>query len=325
MNKEIKVSIIIATYGAESWIERCAHSLFSQTMHEGLEYIFVDDFSNDKSIEVMCRVLEEYPFRKDQVQIVKHDKNLGVAAARITGMKSASGEYLIHCDPDDWIEPNMYENMYNLAKEKNADIVMCNFLIENEMGVVSKRIIPQYRTPQEYIEKYASVGEDLAYLFNKLVKRDIIVNNNLYPPQGINLGEDANITLKVFYYANNVVLNNNYYYHYCIINAQSLSKKKDNLANVDMLKRNTDDIVSFLKGKGIKKYRTTANFFKYITKLKLLIAQPSNIDYFYNTYKDCRRDIFKFKCRPIKVRIIHACMLYSKFFLKHYLKHKNII
>lgn len=76
-----KVSIIIPVYNAEAYIERCAASLFGQTLNE-LEYIFVDDCSSDSSIEVMKNTLALYPERYEQVRIIRHDKNQGVSQAR---------------------------------------------------------------------------------------------------------------------------------------------------------------------------------------------------------------------------------------------------
>ena len=121
-----KVSVIIPVYKAEPYIERCARSLFEQTLDD-LEFIFVDDCSPDRSIEVMERLLDEYPTRKSQVKVIHHEANQGVSAARQHGVDAATGEYIIHCDPDDWVELNMYEEMYSAAKAKDADIVICDF------------------------------------------------------------------------------------------------------------------------------------------------------------------------------------------------------
>ena len=103
-----KVSIIIPVYGVEKYIERCARSLFEQTLDD-IEYLFIDDCTPDKSVEILKRVLEEYPHRKSQVVIHRMEQNSGQAKVREWGMQNATGEYVIHCDSDDWVDIHMYE------------------------------------------------------------------------------------------------------------------------------------------------------------------------------------------------------------------------
>lgn len=121
-----KVSIIIPVYNAEAYIERCVKTLFGQTLND-LEYIFIDDCSPDRSIAVMEEVLSRYPERQAQVKIIRHAENKGVSQSRQDGLDAATGEYLIHCDPDDWVEFDMYESLYNEAVKTNADMVICDF------------------------------------------------------------------------------------------------------------------------------------------------------------------------------------------------------
>ena len=119
-----KVSVIIPVYGVERYIERCARSLFEQTLDD-MEYIFVDDCSKDNSICVLENVIAQYPLRKEQIRIIHHEHNKGVSHARETGVGLATGEYIAHCDSDDWVEPEMYEAMYNYAKQNGCDYVKC--------------------------------------------------------------------------------------------------------------------------------------------------------------------------------------------------------
>ena len=78
----ICISVIVPIYGVEQYIERCARSLFEQTMNEGIEYIFVDDCTKDNSIYILNRVLEDYPERRHQVTLLRHDVNKGLPQAR---------------------------------------------------------------------------------------------------------------------------------------------------------------------------------------------------------------------------------------------------
>lgn len=312
-----KVSVIIATYKAEPWIERCARSLFGQTL-DNIEFIFVDDCSPDKSINVMRRVLEEYPNRKTQVRVIRHKVNQGVAAARKTGMRASKGEYIIHCDPDDWVELNMYETMYNQAKATNSDIVMCNFLLHYASGATKKQTLTYYATPQECVEGYCRKGGYYYSSCGKIVRRELIEKYGIYPLEGVNLGEDANMSIKQLHYARTIAFCDGYFYHYQVGNPKSLSRNIETWANFEMGKRNTDDLVSFLMAEDPKRYRATANFLKFCTKMKILRANQHDVDLFYETYKECRKDIFKFTLEPLRARIIHAGMLYSKVFLRIY-------
>lgn len=98
-----KVSIIIPIYGVELFIERCAISLFEQTLDD-IEYIFVDDCTMDKSVQILQGIIAKYPQRKDNVFIIRHERNKGLASARKTGLKFVHGEYVAHCDSDDWLK-----------------------------------------------------------------------------------------------------------------------------------------------------------------------------------------------------------------------------
>ena len=106
-----KVSVIVPIYNVEKYIERCLRSLFEQTLDD-IEYIFVNDCTPDNSMIILEKILKEYPHRIKQVKIINHEQNQGQAGARTSGMKAMTGEYMIHCDPDDWVELDMYEIMF---------------------------------------------------------------------------------------------------------------------------------------------------------------------------------------------------------------------
>ena len=118
------VSVIVPIFNVEKYIERCARRLMGQALRD-LEYIFVDDCTPDKSVEILERVLDEYPERRSQVKIIHNEVNRGSAFTRRVGIEHATGDYIIHCDSDDYPEPDMYGKMYAKASEENLDIVIC--------------------------------------------------------------------------------------------------------------------------------------------------------------------------------------------------------
>ena len=121
-----KVSVIIAVYNVAPYVEKCARSLFGQTVDD-MEFIFVDDCSPDNSIQIIQKVLEEYSTRKGQVRFLKNEKNLGQAGARARGMKVSSGDYIIHCDADDWVDPDWLLALYQQIEREKADMAICDY------------------------------------------------------------------------------------------------------------------------------------------------------------------------------------------------------
>lgn len=89
-------------------------------------------------MEILQRVLTDYPERLENIRIIHHTQNSGSAAVRNTGLQIAQGEYIIHCDSDDWVEPDMYKAMYAKAKETDADIVVTDFIMNAQTTLLFK-------------------------------------------------------------------------------------------------------------------------------------------------------------------------------------------
>ena len=115
-----KVSVIIPVYNCEAFLPQCIDSLCAQTLSE-IEMIFVCDASPDHSLSIL-RQAEKADSR---IRVIAFEENRGVSAARNAGLDAASGEFVIFCDSDDWVEPPMYEQLYGMAKEHEADIAFC--------------------------------------------------------------------------------------------------------------------------------------------------------------------------------------------------------
>ena len=123
MKNSIKISVCIPVYGVEKYIERCARSLFEQTLLEDVEFIFVNDCTPDNSINILRSILTEYPHRISQTHIIEHAVNKGLSAARNSAVEAAKGKYVYHIDSDDFIEPQTLEALLQTAEMQNADIV----------------------------------------------------------------------------------------------------------------------------------------------------------------------------------------------------------
>lgn len=214
-----KVSVIIAVYGAEKYIERCARSLFEQTLND-IEYIFVDDCSPDKSIEILISVLDDYPHRKKQVRIIRNHSNLGVGGTRTVGMKAATGDYLIHCDPDDWVEHNMYELLYNKAIEDKSDIVVCDFFHE----FPNQKIIEHFEpiTPPILCINLSIKTKYWWSLWNRLVSRFVVDKYKVFPIPDLKYLEDVNLSVRLYCFANTISYISVPLYHYIRENENSI-------------------------------------------------------------------------------------------------------
>ena len=115
------VSILVPIYKVEKYIERCARSLFEQT-YPNLEFLFVDDASPDKSIEILQKVIAQYPKWKGRITIIYHNKNRGLAVARNALVDNCRGEFLFHVDSDDWIAEDAVEKILKCWKKRQMQI-----------------------------------------------------------------------------------------------------------------------------------------------------------------------------------------------------------
>lgn len=213
-----KVSVIVPIYNVEEYIDRCAKSLFEQTLDD-IEFVFVDDCSPDNSINKLKELIPLYPNRKEEVKIVRHSENRGLAIARRTGIENASGDYIIHCDSDDWMDRNMYADMYNEAISKQADIVICGYLITD--GITFRPYVSCRSTQNMKLIENCLLQKESAALWSKMVKRKLYQNKLAFPQYS--MGEDITLCLQLFFYAHKIVFLPKPYYFY-FVNPKSITQ-----------------------------------------------------------------------------------------------------
>ena len=177
-------------YNAESFLRRALDSLCAQTLQEW-ELICVDDGSTDAS----GRIIEEYASCDNRIRVI-HQSNSGVAMARQAGVDAALGEYIIHADSDDWVDPTMLEELYRKAKEEDADVVLCDYYVNDQNG---QRLIKQQ--PTQLTSK--QVLHDLFHrlhggLWNKLIRRNKFLEHDIKFPAGINYCEDRFVIMSLY-------------------------------------------------------------------------------------------------------------------------------
>lgn len=260
-----KVSIIIPVYGVEKYIERCARSLFEQTLDD-IEYLFIDDCTQDKSVEILKRVLEEYPHRKSQVVIHRMEQNSGQAKVREWGMRNATGEYLIHCDSDDWVDMDMYRIMYEEAKRTDADIVMCGYKATDGVKVF-KECYHQQTNKAKLLSSLLILHESWS-VWNKMCKRSLYDSDIVYPT--LAMGEDMVLTTQMVLNAQRIAVVNKALYNY-FYNPNSITKVQSESSRYKHWKdsaENAKTVIAIFKKKGLEhKYANELLYLKFLQKI----------------------------------------------------------
>ncbi len=170
----VKVSVIVPVYNVEKYLKRCLDSLVNQTLSD-IEIICVNDGSTDGS----AQILEEYTQKDNRIRIVEQI-NSGVSEARNVGVRQAVGEFIGYVDPDDFIEPDFYEKLYNSAKDNNCDIACASVIRENEK---KKKVLIKY--DKQSVAKTVKEKFELAhlpehcYIWNKIYNREKLLNSGI--------------------------------------------------------------------------------------------------------------------------------------------------
>ena len=202
-----KVSVIVPVYKAEKYLRKCVDSILAQTFRD-FEVILVDDGSPDKS----GAICDEYA-RKDPRVRVFHKENGGVSSARQCGLDNARGEYTIHADPDDWVEPNMLEELYAKAKAEDADMVICDFYVNDNRG---QRYVRQRPSALDHETVLRELFQQLhGSCWNKLVRRACYREYNVSFPLEFSFCEDLYTnTALLKHYKMRVSYVSQAFYHY---------------------------------------------------------------------------------------------------------------
>ena len=290
MNNKELISVIVPIYNAEMFLDKCISSILKQT-YTNLEVILVDDGSKDSSL-LMC---ENYKKKDSRIKLI-HQDNMGLSAARNVGLDNMSGDYCVFVDADDEILETMIEELYNLLKEYDADISVCNYLniYEGEDYVLkqpSTTKIDVYEDNSKYSQMFERYVVTVVQ-WNKLFKKYIF--DDLRFPVG-RYHEDEFVIHHELYRANRVVYTNRilylYYRHKESITLNgSMRKRYDAISGID-------DSVRFYTRHRMKTYRKKAiNRLLYIIDDALGSKQFNDYDEYYQKIKDIEKRFLFLKC-----------------------------
>lgn len=292
-----KVSILIPIYKTSDYIEKCAESLFNQTFKD-IEYIFVNDATPDDSIEKLLKVIGKYKEREKQIKIIHHSSNRGLAVARNTALDASTGSFIAVVDSDDFIEPRMIEDLFSKAISENADIVVCDFIMEYP-GEIKRSRDYISENKEENIKNIIQHELISSSLVNKLVSRNLYLRQDCRVPENLNYCEDWHVMTRLFYFATKIVKVDQAYYHYVKYNLNSITKgiNKNHFKNIITFWSQLD---SFLKvNNEFEKYKIIMELPKVQSKVHLIIDTHSYLlrkeyaDIFREEEKHCISQLTK--------------------------------
>lgn len=319
----IKVSIIVPVYNVENYLEKCLNSLVKQTL-KNIEIIVVNDGTKDNSQNIIDKFTKKYSNIKSYKK-----KNGGLSSARNYGLKHARGEYIAFVDSDDYVEFDMYENMYKKAKESDFDVVVCNlnYIYDNKSikaySNVNKDLLTKSEIKKSMINIYPAA-------WNKIYKKQLFENNVLFKEKV--WYEDVEFLYRLYPYISSIGVVEGYYYNY-VQRVGAITKTFDNRV-FDYIS-NWNGIVEFYKkNKFYNEYENEIEYcyvrYLYATFIKTAsnfkdkdMFNKALIEAIYNVKKhfpNYRKNVYFYK--NIKgLYLLSYNKLYSKiiYFIKHML------
>lgn len=301
----MSISVIVPVYYVERFIGRCAESLFGQTLQE-VEFIFVNDASPDNSMDVLREVMEKYPGRIPQVKILTHEYNKGLPTARNTGLAVATGDYIFHCDSDDFMEQDMLEQLYKKAKKEQADIVWCDWFLrfqKNERYMKQ----PSFTTCGEALRGVLT-GKMKYNVWNKLVKRELYTANDIVFPDGYGMGEDMTM-IRLIVCAKKVAYVPKAFYHYVKTNTEAFTNRFSDKQMADVI-HNTSETCKFIRKRFPDELEEELACFQLNVKYPLLIGADKRSyelwrNYFHESDAYVGSKQMGLRCRLLQQAALH--------------------
>ena len=286
------VSIIVPIYKVEDYIRECIDSILAQT-YPDFELILVDDGSPDS-----CgRICDDYAKRDNRIKVV-HKVNGGLTSARNAGLEVAKGEWIMHVDGDDWIEPDMIESLIEAAQITGADMVFGDFMKYGPSAGYNK--LPTWSS-----DKKKSMTNYIAYvmttIWGSIAKRSLYADHSLKSPEGISYCEDFHLIVRLCHFAKKVVNVHRPFYHYryrptSIMSNMSRKTEADEQWAYQ-------DTIRFFKEQGVyEDYRKVMSW-RVLKSAQELLLDPAGHKRFMELFNDGREFIFScpFVNRKIKM------------------------
>lgn len=215
------ISVIVPVYNCEAYLDKSIQSLIQQTYFEHLEIIFIDDGSKDNSGKIIDKYIEKY----SNMRLIRQ-KNSGVSAARNRGIEEASGEYIIFFDADDIAERQLYEKLFKLIEENDADMSCVNYSMCFDDGTVKvhkpkrKELLCGKEAIKSFLHSNVLCNNTIDKLFRLSIAREIMF------PTGYAIGEDMFFVFQYLLRIQNVAVDTTEsLYRYCIHSNSAMKSK----------------------------------------------------------------------------------------------------
>lgn len=248
------ISVVVPIYNVEKYLPKCLESIINQT-YRNLEIILIDDGSPDN-----CgKICDEYAKKDARISVI-HKPNAGLMAAWMDGVRQSKGDYIYFVDSDDWLELNSVQDYVNIILNDHPDMIINTYFIATEnkkipswatkypqKGLIEKTELDQFKFAllnNKYFMKY--------YRWNKIIKRELIVNNLKYCDTRISIFEDIGITLASLLDAEKIYLADNPTYNYFVRpnSMINIKFKPEYIENYSLVLKS---ITNILNGKNIEK------------------------------------------------------------------------
>ena len=219
-------SIIIPVYNGEKHIENCIKKLLKQS-YKNFEIIVINDGSTDHTSELVSDFASAYCDTIKQINIENH----GVSVARNIGIRSAKGNYLLFIDADDYLDIDALKMLNNILSENHYDMILFGFTVRgsdnrNNDTKVLKKLANNKAVKNSELMKYiiSTSNNILGYVWRALYSRTMLINHNVFFPEGIKISEDYMFLLNAVHSSQNILVLDKELYNYCI-NEDSMSIK----------------------------------------------------------------------------------------------------
>lgn len=234
MKNNYKLSFITAIYGVEPYIEKFTESFLGQTSVEpgDVQFIFVNDGTKDRSMEIVDRVIEEHFSHLKEHIVIINKENAGLPQARKSGLDAATGEYILFADSDDWLEPNVVAKVLAKAKETNADIVYFDFIKEygHKQSENHERNYTADMRDQWIINmfNYRAHG----FVWTKCFRRSLYTQGTVYFPT-LGMHEDKYLMVQIIPRAKVIVQLPEVLYHYRKDNSSAMCSQPRAMRHIE--------------------------------------------------------------------------------------------
>lgn len=266
-------------YNAENTLRSAIDSIIAQTLNNW-ELILIDDGSYDNT----ASICDKYCVTDDRIRVI-HKKNSGVAAARQDGLELSQGEYIIHADSDDWMEPQTLLELYTVAQQEMADVVLCDYYIVNgDFKTYVKQKPTQISNNDRIIKDFTR--NLLGSLWNKLVRRECILKYNVHFVPEINYSEDLLFCYQLFVNPVKAAYLEKAYYHYVMQDTSithNISRK-----NIDTRLKAYEQMKIIL---GKPCFSEDLLAFKFDIVIDAIKSGLYNVKEIANMYADCKLSI----------------------------------